>query len=114
MTDKHENTQSLINAITLLYLKGVDSRQLALLKVGFVKNDNEGRGSIRLSRFRQVFTTIMKQTHHEDQEIFDIVMRYVSAGSEEPVKEIGFERLNLLIEAFHFYPLIIKRDKNMS
>jgi uncharacterized protein YdeI (YjbR/CyaY-like superfamily) len=113
LTDKHENTETLIQAITQLYLKGVDSRQLAFLKVGFVKNDKDSKGTLKIVKFRNVFNTIMKQTHQDDQEIFDIIINYVSRG-EESATEVNFERLNILIEAFHFYPLIIKRDKNVS
>ena len=35
-------------------------------------------------------------------------------SSVEPKNNVNFDRLNILIEAFQFYPLIIKRDKNLS
>jgi hypothetical protein len=65
-----------------------------------------------VNKFRKVFNTIMKQSHENDQEICDIIIKYVSLGEE--ITEVNYERLNILIEAFHFYPLIIKRDKNLS
>ncbi len=74
-----------------------------------------------MAKFRHVFNTIMKQTHADDQEIFDIIMKYLeekpageAAATADPNKGVNFERLNILIEAFQFYPLIIKRDKNLS
>lgn len=78
LVDKHENTEALIKTITELYLKGVDSRQLALLKIGFVRTDKDNRGSLKLSQFKKVFTTIMRQTHSEDEEVFDIICKYVT------------------------------------
>lgn len=66
LTDKHQNSELLISTIQQLYLKGVDSRQLAFLKLGYVKSDKEAKGGLKLSQFRQVFNTIMKQTHAED------------------------------------------------
>jgi hypothetical protein len=63
----------------------------------------------------------MKQTHSEDQEVFEIIMRYLDdqqpaqgPSPNEGSKVVNFERLNILIDAFQFYPLIIKRDKNLS
>ena len=80
LVDKHENTELLLQTIQQLYLKGVDSRQLAFLKLGYVKYEKEAKGGMKVNRFRQVFNTIMKQTHQNDQELFDIIMKYL----EEP------------------------------
>ena len=42
-------------------------------------------------------------------------MKYVSNNEEgQDQVNVSYERLNLLIEAFQFYPLIIKKDKNLS
>jgi hypothetical protein len=46
-------------------------------------------------------------------------MKYLEEKPEgnatiDATKGVNFERLNILIEAFQFYPLIIKRDKNLS
>ena len=35
-------------------------------------------------------------------------------AANEGSKVVNFDRLNILIDAFQFYPLIIKRDKNLS
>ncbi len=59
-SDKQEGSEALIKAITSLYLKGVDSRQLSLLKMGFVKNDRDSKGTLSFGKFKQVFQTIMK------------------------------------------------------
>ena len=79
LTDKHENTESLIHTLQQLYSKGIDSRQLAFLKMGCVKLEKEAQGKgIKLSRFRKLFHSIMKQSQGgDDQEIFDIVYKYV-------------------------------------
>lgn len=55
LVDKQENTQALIHTITQLYLKHVDPRQLALLKIAFVKNDRDGKGALQISQFKKVF-----------------------------------------------------------
>lgn len=95
-------------------MKHVDPRQLALLKIAFVKNDRDGKGALQISQFKKVFQTIMKQTHSDSQEILDIIMTYVNSTESADEQYINYERLNLLIEAFQFYPMIIKRDKNVS
>lgn len=43
-------------------------------------------------------------------------MNYVGSSIHPETKEelINYERLNILIEAYQFYPLIVRRDKNMS
>ncbi|TNV73715.1 hypothetical protein FGO68_gene1155 [Halteria grandinella] len=118
LVDKQENTQELIQTITALFMKQVDPRQLALLKIAFVKNDKEGLGKMNFSQFKKVFQTIMKQTHSDSQEVFEILCGYVLNGltdhSDLESSTVNYERLNLLIEAFQFYPLIVKRDKNIS
>ena len=66
LTDKNYNTENLINTITELFKRQVDSRQLSLLKIGFVKHDKENKGILRSDKFRIVFNTIMKQSHSDD------------------------------------------------
>lgn len=98
-------------------MKQVDARQLALLKIAFVKNDKEGHGKMKFSQFKKVFQTIMKQSHADSQEVFEILCGYVMNSKTEVLDDqstVNYERLNLLIEAFQFYPLIVKRDKNVS
>ena len=64
----------------------------------------------------------MKQSQGaDDQELFDIVMSYVNQGDtiEKKPQDSGdaildFERLTTLIEAFQFYPMIVKKDRNKS
>lgn len=91
-----------------------------------MKLDKESQGKgIRLSRFRALFHSIMKQSQGpDDQELFDIVMSYINhnrVDTEEKKSSdmdgtslIDFDRLTTLIEAFQFYPMIVKRDRNKS
>jgi hypothetical protein len=79
---------------------------------------------INPAKFRLVYQTVMKQSQASDVDVYDIIVNYATVPASEqdgPASEaqklkgyISFERLNILIEAFQYYPLIVKKDKNMS
>ena len=37
-----------------------------------------------------------------------------TSNDQADAATVNYEKLNILIEAFQFYPLIVKRDKNVS
>lgn len=68
-------------------------------------------GRMKLFEFRNVMKSIMKN-QKQDQETFDAIIEFIKDDKVED--EVVFEKLNLLIEAFQFFPLIVKKDKNKS
>lgn len=65
----------MISVITKLFLKGVDSRQMAYLKMGFVKKDPQGKGTMALSDFMGVLKSTLKSVKDE-KETFDCIIQY--------------------------------------
>ncbi len=60
----------------MLYEKGVDSRQLSYLKLGFVKKDKENVGRMKLSDFRIVMTSILK-SQKQDKDTFEAIIEFI-------------------------------------
>lgn len=94
-----------------LYSKGIDSRQLVFLKLGFVKKDKEGLGRMKLTEFRGIMNSILKSLKG-DMEIFDLIINFIKDEKKED--EVLYDKLNTLIEVFQFYPLMVRKDKNQS
>jgi|LauGreDrversion4_2_1035121.scaffolds.fasta_scaffold141154_1 hypothetical protein len=95
----------------------IDPRSLALVKIGLVKLDKDSKGQLTVAQFKKTFTNVMKQS--DDQDVAGIILSYTQQTSDISNKELddsllNFERLNTLVEAYQFLPLIIKRDKNYS
>ncbi|CDW86344.1 ef hand family protein [Stylonychia lemnae] len=107
-----DSAEQVIQVVTQLYKKGVDSRQMAYLKQGFVKQDPSNTGQMKGLEFRKILKTIIKNSSDEN-ETFEIIVNYVKLGESEKDKEvISFEKLNTLIEVYQFYPLInMSKDK---
>ena len=47
-----------------------------------------------------------------DKEIQETILSFIR--DEKVEDEVVFEKLNILIESFQFYPMIVKKDKNKS
>jgi hypothetical protein len=60
----------------MLYEKGVDSRQLSYLKLGFVKKDKENVGRMKLLDFRNVMNSILKNQKH-DKDTFEAIIEFI-------------------------------------
>ena len=97
-----------IEVFNLLFNKSVDPRQLAFMKIAFGKFDHASTGKLNRSQFLQVYRSSLK-FHMEDTELFEAIFKYVS-DNEEAI----FDRVNDLVDAYHYYPLIVKKDKNHS
>ncbi len=62
--------------IHMLYEKGVDSRQLAFLKQGFVKADRESKGRMKLWDFKEVMAAILK-SQKKEKEVFEGIIEFI-------------------------------------
>lgn len=58
-----------------------------------------------------MLNSILK-SHKDDKEVLDTIISFVKDDKNDD--EITFEKLNILIEVFNYYPLIVKKDKNHS
>lgn len=99
--------------VNQLYIKGIDTRQMAFLKIGFVKKDKDSAGKMKIADFKTVLNSILKNIKDE-KETMDLIINFVRGEQESDSDFILFEKLNTLIEVYQFYPLIVKKDKNHS
>ena len=60
----------------MLYEKGVDSRQLSYLKLGFVKKDKENVGRMKLLDFRNVMNSILRN-QKQDKDTFEAIIEFI-------------------------------------
>lgn len=86
--------------MTKLFNLKIDSRSLALLKIGLVKLDKDSKGQMTVGQFRKIFSSVMKQG--DDQELAGILLSYAQQTSEKELDDtkLNFERLNTLVEAY--------------
>lgn len=81
----------------MLYEKGVDSRQLSYLKLGFVKKDKENVGRMKVFEFKNVMNSILKN-QKQDRDTFEAIIEFIK--DDKNLDEVVYEKLNLLIEVF--------------
>jgi len=86
--------------MTKLFNLKIDSRSLALLKIGLVKLDKDSSQMTTVGQFRKVFTSVMKQP--DDHELAAILLSYAQETADKQPDEtkLNFERLNNLVEAY--------------
>ena len=98
MLQDKENAQLIIQVVTDLNSKGIDSRQMAYLKMGFVRKDKENSGKMKIKDFKGVLKSIIKS---DDPESHQKIIEFVKADEGTTDDDlISFEKLNTLIEVY--------------
>lgn len=86
---------------------------MAYLKIGFVKKDNSSTGKMKITEFKFILNSILKNLK-EEKETQDIIIDFIKSENEAEQDMVVYEKLNTLIEVYQFYPMIVKKDKNHS
>ncbi len=86
---------------------------MAYLKIGYVKKDKDNTGKMKITDFKTVLSSILKNIKDE-KEASEIIISYAKGDEEADQDLVIFEKLNTLIEVYQYYPLIVKKDKNHS
>lgn len=85
----------------------MDFRQLNTLKLSFLNADKIERGFLDCDIFKQLFRKAVKNW---DIDLEKIVLQHL-------IDEDGFasfKKLSQLVDMYHHYPLIVKKDRNFS
>ena len=94
-------------SIMLLLKHNIDYLQLNNLRIIFLNVDKQEKGSISLSHFKELHHQVTKGLWHK--ECLNALLNVITVGDV-----VIFENFNKLIDLFHYYPFVYKRDKNMS
>jgi hypothetical protein len=100
--------------INNLYVLGVDSRQLELVKIEFERR-NLTEGGIHKDHFGVIIETAFKHRSKELVQAGELIIKHCCLKEDGKEGEIAnFDRFIILHDFFQYLPHKVKKDKNKS